>query len=86
MEKNGFEVLVQDKSGDYLSALYQMRVQYVANYLLPAIPVLGKRKFFVTNLRPIIVLIMNAWFSVWHKILPKPNDLYLNNILLAEKK
>jgi SAM-dependent methyltransferase len=85
MEKNGFTVLIQDKSGDYLSALYQMRVQYVANYLFPVIPVLGKSKFFVTNLRPIVVLIMNTWFSFWHKVLPKPDDLYLNNILLAEK-
>jgi SAM-dependent methyltransferase len=86
MEKNGFEVLKQDKSGNYLSTLYQLRVQYIADHLLPAIPVLGKLKFFITNVRPIVVLIMNAWFSAWHKVLPKPDDLYLNNILLAEKR
>lgn len=85
LEKNGFRILVQDKSGNYLSTLYQMRIQYVANYFLPAFPVLGKYKFFVTNMRPIIVLCMNGWFRFWHSILPKPNDLYLNNILLAEK-
>lgn len=85
-EKHGFEILRQDKSGDYLSTLYQMRVQYISNYVLPAIPVLGKIKFFVTNVRPILVLLLNLWFSLWHAILPKPKDLYLNNILLAEKQ
>ncbi|MCA6451321.1 MAG: class I SAM-dependent methyltransferase [Chitinophagaceae bacterium] len=84
-EKYGFTVLQHDKAGDYLSTVYQLRVQYVSEYLLPSIPVLGKMKFFVTNIRPLIVLLMNIWFSFWHRILPKPKELYLNNILLATK-
>jgi SAM-dependent methyltransferase len=84
-EKNGFRVLVQDKSGDYLAAVFQLRVQYLSDYFLPAIPLLGKTKFFVTNFRPLFVTIANCWFRFWHAVLPKPKELYLNNILLAEK-
>jgi SAM-dependent methyltransferase len=85
-EKNGFKVLVQDKSGDYLSAVFQLRVQYLSDVLLPAIPLLGKRKFFITNIRPPAVMLANGWFSMLHAILPKPQHLYLNNIFIAEKQ
>jgi SAM-dependent methyltransferase len=84
-EKNGFKILVQDKSGDFTSALYQMHVVYFTEHFLPSVPVFGKLKFFVTNIRPVSVLFLNAWFAFWHAVLPKRNDLYLNNILLAEK-
>jgi SAM-dependent methyltransferase len=84
-EKHGFKILVQDKSGDFTSAIYQMRILYASEHFLPSIPVLGKLKFFVTNIRPLTVLFLNAWFGFWHAVLPKRNDLYLNNILLAEK-
>lgn len=85
-EKNGFCLLVQDKSGDYLSAVYQLRVQYLVDYIIPKLPFLGRVKFFVTNIRPVMILFVNSWFKLWHSILPKPKDLYLNNIILAQKK
>jgi SAM-dependent methyltransferase len=84
-EKHGFKILIQDKSGDFTSTLYQMRVVYFSEHFIPSIPVLGRLKFFVTNIRPVTVLLLNSWFIFWHAILPKRNDLYLNNILLAEK-
>jgi SAM-dependent methyltransferase len=84
-EKHGFKILVQDKAGDFMSAIYQMRVLYFSEHFLPSIPLLGKLKFIVTNIRPVTVLVLNAWFACWHAVLPKRNDLYLNNILLAEK-
>jgi SAM-dependent methyltransferase len=84
-EKYGFKILVQEKAGDFTSAIYQMRVVYFSEHLLPSIPLLGRVKFFVSNIRPLAVLLMNAWFVFWHAVLPKRNDLYLNNILLAEK-
>ncbi len=84
-EKNGFKIIAQDKSGDYLSTLYQMRVQYISLYLIPAIPLLGRFKFFVTNARSVVIPVINSWFWFWHSLLPKRDDLYLNNILLAEK-
>ena len=84
-EKNGFEILVQDKSGDFTMAVYQMKMVYFNEHFIPAIPLLGKLKVFRTNIPPIINPILNLWFSFWHWVLPKRKSLYLNNILLAKK-
>ena len=85
LEKNGFEVLIQDKSGDFTMALYQMRMVYFNQHFIPSFPLLGKLKFFRTNVPPLINPILNLWFSFWHRVLPKRRDLYLNNIVLAKK-
>lgn len=85
LEKNGFSLLVIDKSGDFLTAIHQMRMLYFNEHLIPAIPLLGKLKFFRTNIPPIINPVINGWFSLKNYILPKRKDLYLNNIILAKK-
>jgi SAM-dependent methyltransferase len=85
LEKNGFKVLVQDKSGDFMMALQQMRMVYFNEHFIPAIPLLGKMKFFRINIPPLINPLLNAWFSFKHWLLPKRKDWYLNNIVLAEK-
>jgi SAM-dependent methyltransferase len=85
LEKNGFKILLQDKTGDFTMALYQMKMVYFNEHFIPAFPLLGKLKFFRTNVPPLINPLLNLWFSFWHWILPKRKDLYLNNIILAEK-
>lgn len=85
MGKNGFTVLVQDKSGDFMMALHQMRMVYFNDHFIPAVPLLGKWRFFRTNIPPLINPVLNAWFSFKHLLLPKRKDWYLNNILMAEK-
>jgi SAM-dependent methyltransferase len=85
LEKNGFEILVQEKSGDFTMAIYQMRMIYFNDHFIPAVPLLGKLKFFKTNIPRIINPVLNIWFSFWHWILPKRRDWYLNNIVLAVK-
>ena len=85
LEKNGFQVLLQDKTGDFTMALYQMKMVYFNEHFIPAFPLLGKLKFFRTNIPPLINPLLNIWFSFWLWILPKRKDLYLNNIILAEK-
>lgn len=85
-EKNGFSILTQDKSGDFLMAIHQMRMVYFNDHFIPGIPLLGKIKFFRTNIPPLINPVLNAWFSFKQWILPKRQDLYLNNIILAQKK
>jgi len=84
-EKNGFEVLVTDKSGDFTMAVYQMKMVYFNQHFIPSFPLLGKLKFFRTNVPPLINPVLNLWFSFWHRVLPKRQDLYLNNIVLAKK-
>jgi SAM-dependent methyltransferase len=85
LEKNGFKILLEDKTGDFTMALYQMKMVYFNEHFIPAFPLLGKLKFFRTNIPPLINPLLNIWFSFWHWILPKRKDLYLNNIILAEK-
>ena len=84
-EKNGFEILVQDKSGDFTMSIYQMKMVYFNEHFIPSFPLLGKLKFFRVNIPPLINPILNTWFSFWHWVLPKRKDWYLNNILLAVK-
>jgi len=85
LEKKGFKILMQDKTGDFTMAIYQMRMVYINEHFIPAIPLLGKSKFFRNNIPPIINPVLNSWFSFWHWVLPKRDVLYLNNIILAEK-
>lgn len=83
LEKNGFKILTEDKSGDFTMAIYQMKMVYFNEHFIPAL--FGKVKLLRTNLPPLINPLLNSWFSFWHWVLPKRKDLYLNNIILAEK-
>ena len=86
LEKNGFVILSLDKSGDFMMALHQMRMIYFNEHFIPAFPLLGKLKFFRTNIPPLINPVLNAWFSFKNWILPKRRDWYLNNIVFAQKQ
>jgi SAM-dependent methyltransferase len=85
LEKHGFSILVIDKSGDFTSAIYQMRMVYVSSHFIPSVPLLGKTKFFRTSAAPVLYFIMNSWFVFKHWLFPKRMDWYLNNIVLAQK-
>lgn len=83
LEKNDFRILAEDKTGDFTMTVYQMKMVYFNEHFIPAL--FGKAKFLRTNVPPLINPLLNAWFSFWHWFLPKRKDLYLNNIILAEK-
>lgn len=85
LERNGFSILVQDKTGDFLKAIHQMRVVYFNQYGVRSIPLLGRWKLFRTTTLPFFNSLLNGWFSFKHLLLPKRDDLYLNNIVLAKK-
>lgn len=85
LEKNGFTISAADKSGDFLTAIHQMRVLYFNEHFIPAVPLLGKWKFFRTNIPPLINPLLNGWFSFKNWLLPRRRDLYLNNVVLAKK-
>ncbi len=86
LEKNGFTILALDKSGDFTSTLFQLRLLYYNNHFIPSFPLLGKSKFFRKNIPPVANTVINLWFKFLHWILPKRKDLYLNNIVLAQKQ
>jgi hypothetical protein len=85
LEKHGFLILVEDKSGDFMMVLNQMRMVYFNEHFIPRFPLLGRSKFFRTNIPPLVNPILNAWFSLKHWLLPKSKDWYLNNIVLVQK-
>lgn len=80
-EKNGFEVINFEKTGNYFIATLQLHAIYL-NYFINKIPILGPL-FFILFISPIFI-----FGSLINKILPKfmkRKDLYLNNVILAKK-
>ena len=86
LEKHGFTILSLDKSGDFTSAICQMRMVYLSEHFIPSVPLLGKTKFFRVSIAPGIYFIMNSWFAFKHWLLPNRKDWYLNNIVLGTKR
>src|SRR5688572_30550100 len=78
LEMNGFTILALDKSGDFSKAIYQMKMVYLSEHLIPAIPLLGRSKFFRVSIAPGIYFLANSWYSFKHWLLPKRKDWYLN--------
>jgi SAM-dependent methyltransferase len=82
LENNGFETLVIDKSGDFFTTLHQIRLAYVHDVCLPKLSV----PFLVKTSKAMVIPFLNLIGLLLHKLLPKNKDLYLNNIILAQKK
>jgi SAM-dependent methyltransferase len=80
---NGFNIVAFEKTGGSIEAITQLRIVYWNLHILSFvknIPVLR------TVLRLMVFTSNNVMALILGKILPKRQDLYLNNILLAEKK
>lgn len=81
LEKHGFRVIKQGKTGNYIVGIYQLFVLFIY-YLIPKVPVLYHIAFLTITLPFSIVTGLLAI------ILPKKllrKDLYLNNVLVVEK-
>lgn len=78
LEKNGFEILELRKSVNDYRVLVQLFNAYIYK--------ITRRNIFIKNLALILVIAPVTIFGILiSKILPKNNDLYLDNIVLAEK-
>lgn len=82
LEKQGFRILVYEKRGTFIQTLTQMRVLYFAQVTEP---VLAKLSYPGTFIFKSMVWIMNNWGRLKNRIFPQKQDLYLSNIILAEK-
>lgn len=82
LEKNGFSIVSYEKKGNFIEAITQMRVLYFARV---AQPFFAKLSYPGGWMFKSIVFMMNGWgkFKSW--MFPKNYDLYLSNIILAEK-
>jgi SAM-dependent methyltransferase len=79
---NGFNIVAFEKTGGSIEAITQLRIVYWNLHILSIfknIPVLR------TMLRKLVFTSNNLSAIILGKILPRRQDLYLNNILLAEK-
>ena len=82
LEKNGFRIITYEKKGSFLEALTQMRVLYFAQV---AEPVLARLSYPGTFIFRSMVTLIKAWGSFKNWLFPAKQDLYLSNIVLAEK-
>lgn len=82
MQKNGFEVVAQEKLGNSVETVVQLWIMYIhinVAPLLKKIPVIrsGFRLFTYTSL--------NIFAILFGKLFPAGNELYLNNLILCKK-
>lgn len=83
LERNGFKILQQEKTGNSLETVFQLWIMYIHQHIMPfliKIPVVRSLFRFVTYTS------LNIFAIIFGKILPAGKDLYLNNLVLAEKK
>jgi len=83
LEKNGFEVLEQFKTGNSIETIMQLRITYINQHLMTyirKIPIV--RQLF----RLLVFTGLNTYAIICSKIFPSGMELYLNNVLLCRKK
>jgi len=82
LEAAGFTIEVLDKSGNFFTAVCQLRIAFFHDVILPKLtfPVLIKATRFF------ILPFLNTAALLFNKILPGNQDMYLSNIVVAKKK
>jgi SAM-dependent methyltransferase len=80
LNKSGFEIEIKDKSGDFILTISQMKILYFNDHFVPRLPKLIRK-----ICRHLITPILNNYYVIKHKLLPKNDSLYLNNIVIAKK-
>jgi SAM-dependent methyltransferase len=82
LESHGFRILEQVKTGSFLEAIIQLRLVYWDAHLLRplrGIPILR------SIARVLVFGTGNLWALFCRSVLPYRQELYLNNVVLAEK-
>jgi SAM-dependent methyltransferase len=82
MQKNGFEIVVQEKLGNSIEVITQLRLAYLEMHITPhlkKIPLVGSLFELLTS------AMLNLWAKGAGRILPQGKELYLNNLILCRK-
>ena len=82
-EQNGFRILISEKTGTASDALMQLRIVFWNNHVLSFI---RKVPVVRTIVRKTVFLLMNTGALVARVLVPRRQDLYLNNVILAIKE
>jgi hypothetical protein len=85
LEKAGFRIQTTDKSGNFFMATHQLNTIFVYQHVCGKFSLNNRIPVLATIARKILIPVMNLGGIVGNAILPKNKDLYLNNIVLAEK-
>lgn len=86
LEKHGFNILKIDKSGTFVTTIFQMIVVYNRQYILPLFGFLFRFPPTRFIFKFIFIFMVNLTGVIMNAILPAKQDFYQNNIVLAEKK
>ncbi len=85
LEKNGFDILVTDKSGHFIQTLHQLFILYLNDSWIHRVPLLSRSKLFKKIIRQCVVPVLNYLFLLIEPLWPKSDKMYLNTIIVAEK-
>ena len=80
LEENGFEIINQEKTANYLIVIFQLFNDYLYSTIFPNIKLL---KFFLTIL---VIFPLNLIGIILSAVFPSNYDLFINNIIVARKK
>jgi len=81
-ERHGFEVVHQDKTGNAVETVFQLWIMYIHQHINPKFrKIPGVRSAF----RFFSYTGLNILALVFSRILPRRQDLYLNNVILCKK-
>ena len=86
LEKNGFIVRITDKNGHFVMALHQLFIVYLNYSWIDKVWGLSRIPLFKKIVRQVLVPLLNYAFLLFEPIWPKSDKMYLNTIILAEKK
>lgn len=81
LKKNNFSILITDKNGNFFAAIFQLQVAYLNDVLLPKLTI----PLLVKIAKKTLVPFANIIGILLGKIMPRNKDLYLSNIILAQK-
>lgn len=85
LEKNGFDILVTDKSGHFIQTLHQLFILYLNDSWIHRVPLLSRSKLFKKIIRQCVVPVLNYLFLLIEPLWPRSDKMYLNTIIVAEK-
>jgi len=86
LEKNGFIVRITDKNGHFVMALHQLFIVYLNYSWIDKVWGLSRFPLFKKIVRQVLVPLLNYAFLLFEPLWPKSDKMYLNTIILAEKK
>lgn len=82
-EKNNFEIIKYEKIGTHFQTIMQLRIMYIYMHVLCK---LNKLLILRPWLDKLVIGFLNIYSIVLSKVLPKKDDLYMNNLIVCRKK